>query len=350
MYIDAHVHFRDFNQKNKETIKHGLEVARDSGLVAVFDMPNTDPPLMTRDLVIDRLKTARDADVPEVFYGIHIGLTSNIEQIKQAVEVYREFDEVIGMKLFAGHSVGDLGVINFEDQRTVYKTLTREGYDGFIALHCEKESKLHPELWNSSHPITHCHARPEISEIESVKDQILLIKETGFKGKPHIAHISAPEAVELVNKAKEDGLDISSGSCPHHFIYDWGQMVSENGILLKMNPPLREPKSREKMFQYLREGKIDWIETDHAPHTLDEKVKEPFMSGIPGIAWWPVFEEYLRHHDFSDNEIEKLTFSNVANRFGLDISQRRPKTLTDRRQDYPFNPYKSMEEEIGWKG
>ena len=281
---------------------------------------------------------------------MYIGLTADKEQLMQAVGVYREsFPHVVGMKLYAGHSVGDLGVIELKDQRIVYETLTREGYDGVLAVHCEKEKHIHRELFNPLNPITHCHAQQEKAELESVKDQLRLAYETGFKGKLHIAHISSPKAVELVNKAKERGLDASSGICPHHFIYDWGEMHRKNGLLYKMNPPLRSPESREQMFDLLHEGKIDWIETDHAPHTLNEKVKEPFMSGIPGIASWPVFIEYLRHHNFSDDEIERLTFSNVVNRFGIDISQKKPRNLMDRVGDYPFNPYEPMEKELGWR-
>ena len=350
MFIDPHVHLRDFNQKEKETVKHGLEVARNSGVVALFDMPNTSPPIMTRVLVLDRLRIAKDADVREVFYGMHMGLTADVEQVKRAVEIYREFSQVIGMKLYAGHSVGDLGVTELEDQRRVYETLTKEGYEGILAVHCEKEDLIHRNLFNPLNAITHCHAQPEEAEVESVKDQLELVYKTGFKGKLHIAHISSPRAVKLVNDAKERGLDISSGICPHHFIYDWGKMRCEDGILYKMNPPLRSPESKEKMFDLLRKGKIDWIETDHAPHTLNEKVKEPFMSGIPGIASWPVFREYLRHHEFSDYEIERLTFSNAVKRFGIDIPRKKPGTLVNCVDDYPFNPYESMEKKIGWKG
>ena len=348
MYIDSHVHFRDFNQHRKETIRHGLEVARDSGLDAVFDMPNTDPPIMTRDLIVDRLRLARDAKVPEVFYGIYMGLTANSEQIKCAVEVYRGFPEVIGMKLYAGHSVGNLGVITEQDQSTVYETLSREGYEGVLAIHCEKEDELNPKLWNSREPITHCHARPEKAEVESLKDQLRLAYETGFNGKLHIAHISSPKAVDLVVKAKEQGMDVSCGVCPHHFIYDWNQMYDENGLLWKMNPPLRKPESREEMFRLLREGKIDWIETDHAPHKLNEKLNDPHMSGIPGIAWWPLFEEFLRQQNFSDLQIENLTFSRVAERFGIDIRRNR-RNMRDRRSDYPFDPYQKMAEELTWQ-
>ncbi len=346
MYIDSHVHLRDFNEKHKETIKHGLEVARDSGVDAVFDMPNTDPPIITRDLVVDRLRLAKDAGIDSVFYGVYIGLTGNSEQVKQAVDIYREFPQVVGMKLYAGHSVGNLGVINLEDQRTVYKVLSEQGYEGVLAIHAEKESEINHKHWNPLNPITHCHARPEKAEVESIKDQIKPAKEYRFKGKMHIPHISSPIAVELVQSAK-DSLDISCGVCPHHFIYDWQQMASKNGVLWKMNPPLRSPEARQKMLNHLRIGDIDWIETDHAPHTLDEKIKEPFMSGIPGLPWWNLFEEFLRNNNFNDRQIEELTFNNIMNRFGIPI-KRTSRQIVDRRNDYPFNPYAPIEKEIGF--
>lgn len=349
MFIDAHVHLRDFHrQAHKETIAHGLLVARDSGLDAVFDMPNTDPPIMTRELVIERLNLAKAADVPEVFYGLYMGLTADPEQVKKAVEIYREFPQVVGVKLYAGHSVGNLGVIRLEDQYTVYKILTAEGYDGALAVHAEKESELEPNKWNPREPISHCHARPEEAEIASIGDQLTLIEQVGFGGKLHIAHISVPGAVELVNQAQARGVNVSSGVCPHHLIYDWQQMTAEKGILWKMNPPLRSPESKEKMLQLLRDGNIDWIETDHAPHLLTEKTQAPFMSGIPGIPWWPMFEEYLRRHDFADAEIERLTFTNVIERFDLDISRTR-REIKDRRGDYPFNSYKVIEKELNWE-
>ena len=355
MYLDAHVHFRDFNQRH-ETIAHGLEVAFDSGVDAVFDMPNTDPPILTRDLVVDRLKIARAANVARVFYGLYIGLTADPEQVKCAVEIYREFSQVVGLKLYAGHSVGKLGVTNKEDQCLVYETLTREGYDGVIAVHCEKESNLNSNVWFPPQPITHCFARPEKAEVESVKDQLELVRRTKFSGKLHIAHISSPVTVDLAVDAKVQGLNVSSGICPHHFIYDWNQMYDQNGILWKMNPPLRESASREKIFQYLKEGKIDWIETDHAPHPLDYKTgvaldrsgKPLYMSGIPGIAWWPLFEEFLRRQNFSDRLIEDLTFNNALKRFNLSLDRSHCQ-IKDRRADYPFDPYQQMAIDLGWK-
>ena len=347
MYIDTHVHFRDFKESYKETIRHGLEVARDSGVDAVFDMGNTDPPVIARESVIARFRLAREANVPEVFYRINMVLTEDTEQVKRAADVYREFPGRVNMKMYAGHSVRNMGVTSFDAQRNNYIILNREGYDGILVIHCEKESLLLPNLWTPEDPVTHCYARPEISEIESVKDQIALAKQAGFKGKLHVAHVSSPAAVDVIDAERKAGLDISCGVCPHHFIYNWTQMKKPDGVLWKMNPPLRSPESQQRLFQYLKEGRIDWIETDHAPHTLDEKTKPPYASGIPGLAWWPLFEEYLRRKDFSEQLIEDLTFNNAARRFGLQIERKRRK-LVDRRKDYPFDPYKEIAEQFGW--
>lgn len=350
MFIDCHVHLRDFEkQRHKETIKHGLEVARDVGVDAVFDMTNPDPPVLDEETLLRRLDLAEDANVPEVFYGSYIGLTAEPEQLKSAVKIYRKyFPRVVGFKLFAAHSVGKLGVIRFEDQLVVYGTLAEEGYDGVKVVHAEKESELITKVWNPGIPISHCLARPEKAEIESVKDQITLARYTKFKGKLHIAHISSPKAVDLVDEARKQGMNISCGVCPHHFVYDMSQMFNENGVLWKMNPPLRNLNNPLLMLEYLRAGKIDWVETDHAPHSLDEKIKEPFMSGIPGLPWWPLFVEYLRFNNFSDKRIEEVTYSAVRDRFGIDI-KRNVREIKDRRKDYPFNPYTPIEEKIGWK-
>lgn len=349
MYIDSHVHLRDFKQEHKETVYHGLVVARDSGVDAVFDMLNTDPAGTTEEVIRDRMDLAHQANVPEVFYGAYVVVTPDPEQIKHAVEIYRKyFPQVVGIKMFAGHSVGNMGIVEKDDQWMTYAVLTREDYDGLFPVHSEKESKMMPGAWDYRMPVSHCLARPEAAEIESVEDQIQMAEHTGFKGKLHIPHISSPKAVGLVVEAKRRGLDVSCGVCPHHIIYDWEKMLDEDGIQYKMNPPLRPPESRDMMFRHLKEGNIDWIETDHAPHSLKEKNAAPFMSGIIGLPWWPMFEEYLRYHEFSDAEIERLTFSNVLERSGVDVKRsRRP--IKDRRGDYPFNPYEQIEKELGWK-
>ena len=110
--IDPHVHLRDWNQKDKETVKHGLSVAERAGIDAVFDMPNTDPALISANNIEQRIKLAESAE-SEVFYGLYAGLTANPEQIKEVINIYnRLFPKIVGFKLFAGKSTGNMAVIS----------------------------------------------------------------------------------------------------------------------------------------------------------------------------------------------------------------------------------------------
>lgn len=201
------------------------------------------------------------------------------------------------------------------------------------------------DIWRSIEPISHCFARPPEAEIASVKDMIKFTLDYKFKGKLHIAHVSVPESVEDIDDARDLGMDISCGVCPHHFIFDYEIMRGENGIMYKMNPPLRKPGDNKKMLEFLRRGKIDWVETDHAPHTIEEKTSGNFMSGITGIQNWDFYKEYLLINGFTTGQVEKLTFGNVIERFGFEV-ERNNLPLKNRRGDYPFNYYKLAEREL----
>jgi len=344
--IDPHVHCRDGAQRQKETIAHALKVAEESGLSAVFDMPNTSPPITTRDLVLERLKIAQDAKSP-VVYGLYIGLTSDPHQIEEAIMVWRElFPKVVGLKLYAGHSVGDLAVVDEDDQRQVYEVLAKEGFIGVLAVHCEKEALIKPELWDPLHPETHSESRPAISEIESIKDQIRFAKKAGFKGTLHICHITTPEGVDLVDSAKGD-LKITCGVTPHHCVLNLGvQSRSEEPILFKVNPPIRDEQTTERMLRYLMQGRIDMIETDHAPHTYDDKT-ENFMSGFPGLPFYPHFVKFLRKEGMNREEVLNLTHHNINRIFGTDLKERIHKPNLSLETEYEFDVYKKVKEE--WK-
>ena len=349
MFIDPHVHFRDWNltEKTGETVAHGLEVALASGVDAVFDMPNTDPAVMTREDLLDRLHLARDSGFNDnVFYGVYMGVTADMDQVRGAADLVGRFTHAVGLKLYAGHSTGNLGVTREEDQERVYETLSQVGYEGILAVHCEKESKMDGSIWTPGNPRSHCLARPESAEIASVRDQLEFALRYDFPGKLHIVHVSSPTAVEMIDVAREN-LDVSCEVCPHHFIFDYGEMDKPDGILYKMNPPLRSPDSRGRLFEYLRAGKIDWLATDHAPHTLGQKKGQDAASGVTGVNRWDLFREYLSHHGFDDPLIERLTFGNVRERFDIDIEDRNMPT-EDRTKDYPVDFYEGIAREIGY--
>ncbi|MFH1838629.1 MAG: dihydroorotase [Candidatus Kuenenbacteria bacterium] len=319
--IDPHVHCRDWTQNHKETISHALSVAEKAGLSGIFDMPNTNPLIISREFVKKRLDDAKKTKSP-VFYGLYVGITSNPFQIKEAVMIWKEFfPKVVGLKMFAGHSVGNLGIISENEQKLVYQILSNEDYKGVLVVHCEKESFLKPDLWDPLNPVSHSYARPIEAEVESIRDQIKFAKNYQFKGTLHIAHISVPKSVELVDNArKRKKIKISCGLTPHHCSLDYESIPkSSEGLLYKVNPPLRDKKSVKKMLKLLKQGKIDWIETDHAPHTLKEKLEKPYMSGFPGLPYYPCFINFLKKQSFSDMQIKNLTYNNICNIFGFNF-------------------------------
>ena len=350
--IDPHVHCRGWAQSHKETRAHALSVAEKIGLSGIFDMPNTSPPVNSRELIEKRLEDA-DKVGSSVFYGIYAGLTSNPNQIREVVKAWREFfPRVVGLKMFAGHSVGNLGIIKEDEQNLVYQTLVKEGYSGVLAVHCEKESLLKKDLWNPKNPISHSYARPPESEVESIKDQIKFATESRFKGNLHIAHISVPESVGLVDRARqEEKIRITCGLTPHHCCLNYDLIPkSQEGLLYKVNPPIRAVDSSGGILSLLKQGKIDWIETDHAPHTLKEKTGKAldaegnpqYMSGFPGLPFYPHFLDFLRTGGFSEEQIRNLTHKNICDTFNINLPERNITPNRTLHKEYEVDVYGGM--------
>ena len=317
--IDTHVHFRDENERHKETIKGGLQKAKNFGILAVCDMPNTNPPRLYISDIQRRIKIAKKANL-DIGYFLWAGISAKKDQIKEMIIAEKEIPEVLGIKLYAGSSTGNLGIINIEDQRMIYKELAKNNFKGVLAVHCEREDMLCPDFWNSKIPKTHSKARPPKAEIEATKDQIRFAKETSFKGSLHICHISLPETLKEIKNARKDGLEISCEITPHHFLLDENKMEGKEGLLYKVNPPLR---SKEKVIELrnklmdLFKDQVDWlwIATDYAPHTMEEKLNLPYASGIANYNLYKEFLDFLRAKGLSFEEIEKFTYRNIKKRF-----------------------------------
>jgi dihydroorotase len=314
--IDPHVHCRDFEENYKATIESTLDLAMHQGVKYVFDMPNTRPPIIDEATLKRRLDS-----VPQRYkenYFLYLGLTADDDQVKRAVELYHNYPQVIGFKMFAGKSVGGLAIINPDKQFEVYKTLTEEKYEGVIAVHCEKEDYIKP-VFNPKIPITHAFQRPPIAEIESIKDQITFAKESGFKGNLHILHLSTSEGLEEVIKAKKL-IKITSGVTPHHIMLNYSSMLGNMGLMYKVNPPLRDISNVFALRRALKEDKIDWIESDHAPHTLDEKLSK-YFSGMPSLLLYRTFvSNFLPYIGLSAKQIENLTYNNIIRTFSNKLS------------------------------
>ncbi len=314
MRIDPHVHCRDGNQNYKDTIKHIFKVCDEQGVDKIFDMPNTSPPIVNEKDVIERLNLVPQEAKER--YHLYIGATSNPKQLQDAAEIVKKYNEVIGIKFFAGQSVGDLAIIPEDKQKLVYKTLAENNYKGVIALHCEKEEFIDNSKFNPKEPITHSYSRPIVSEVESIRDQIKFAKEFSFKGTLHVCHVSSSESVNLINS--EEDIKITCAVTPHHILWDNSMLGREDGLLYKMNPPLREREEVNSLKNDLLKGKINWIETDHASHAIGEKLFSPYMSGFPSLYLYKKFiEEYLPELGLSSEQINKLTYDNIVEVFKI---------------------------------
>ncbi len=346
--IDIHVHFRDGVQSEKETIEHGYGVAHKAGILSCFDMPNTQPPLTSKDAIEKRLVMGQ-ASVTKVnekaTYRIYAGLTSSEEQIEEMVALYnKHFPRIVGFKMFAGHSTGNMGIVEKDEQRKVYAELVKQDYRGVVAVHCEKTSRMNEALFNPDEPYTHGTARPAIAEIESINDQIELIQETNFKGHLHVCHISCQAGIEAVRVAKTREMNISCGATAHHALLN-EEAYADLGLLAKMNPPLRNEQDRSAVFASLLCGDIDMIESDHAPHTL--KDKQAGASGIPGFAGTLLLIKALRQAGIDEELLNRLCGKNANTIFSISLpvsvpsNKRIDEILQEVRSAYPFDAFRT---------
>ena len=347
--IDPHVHLRDWGQAGTETLRHGLSVAFRAGLDAVFEMPNTDPPLVTREAIrrrIDDADAACRAAGIRIFHGLYAGLTAVPRQIEEAVRAWKElFPRVVGLKMYAGHSTGQMGIVDPGEQALVYRTLAALGFDGVLAVHCEKEELLRPGEWDPARPVSHVRARPPAAEVASVDDQKKLASKTHFRGTLHVCHISTPWALDLLRgRHEEQGSPgappyrVTCGLAPHHALLDANMMEGAEGMLLKVNPPLRPLPMPGMMLQRLVDGDIDWVETDHAPHTRRDKM-EGFASGFPGFAFYPKFVDLLAQRGLSQERIREVTHGAVCRTFGIAIAETGRKPEAHLEKEYEIDAF-----------
>ena len=337
---DAHVHFRDWNQSNKETIPHGMLTGAQAGFDVFFDMPNCNPPLTDRKTIEQRLEKGLEAEKLladegfEVHYHLYCGITSDKNQIAEVVKAFQDlFPRVCGLKMFASQSTGNMGIVEEENQKSVYTTLAQLGYTGVLAVHCEKERLFRADQ------SAHCRKRPPESEEASVRDQIRFAEEENFRGTLHIAHISTEGSLNAVREARERGkIRITCGATPHHILLN---SDAETDIV-KMNPPLRSESDRLGVWNALSDGTIDWVESDHAPHTLEDKKNG--ASGLPGFEGMLLLIRKLREAGMREERITELFCTNALRAFEINEKTKGVPVITDRmiegaKNAYPFSAW-----------
>ncbi len=358
--IDLHIHSRDAEQAYKETVLRCIKIAYKVGIDGMLVMPNTSPTLTSEGTIDDEFERQDEAiarlDLEGKFWaGVWAGITANEDQIREFCELYKEHRQtdkrIAGGKLYAGKSTGSLGIIDPEEQKFVWHKIVENKYEGPVPVHAEEETEMRSELWDYTNPYTHTLARPPEAEVRSVLNQIKFAYEAGFKGRMHICHISVPAALELIEKSRDlVPFKITCGLTPHHAMLHDKMMQGIGGLYKKMNPPLRTKEMQKTMIRALIDGRINCVESDHAPHTKKEKtdptLEKPFASGVPVLPYWPVFIRHLKINHLSWEHIHKITHDNVAEMLDIDIpnSKRIEKLVEegfeDLSEEYEFDAFK----------
>ena len=242
--IDPHVHLRGLEWKHKATFLSETQAAIAGGYWAIFDMPNTPPTTITRS-ALDRKATSLDLHAICDF-GIYFGAS----QIGNYDEYVAVMEEVCGLKMFCNATTGDLLI---EDQAEREKHISAWMNHKLLAVHAEGKTVL------------------DILNIVRKDDQ-----------PTHFLHISTEEEIEYLTSAKEEGLPITVGVCPHHLWLTEDDLPRLGGFG-RMKPELKTKADQEALWRAIDAGVVDVIESDHAPHSIAEKesLKPPY--GVPGL-------------------------------------------------------------------
>ena len=307
--VDVHVHLREPGFEYKETIKTGTTAAAHAGYTDIFSMPNLSPAPDTVDHVNVQLKAIEKDAV------IHVHPYGCITEGQKGEGKLVDFASLKDM--VAGFSDDGRGVQSDELMRQAMKECKALGKT--IVAHCEVNDLLcggyiHDGIYAAKNG--HKGICSE-SEWRQVERDINLVRETGCSY--HVCHISTKESVDLIRKAKAEGLPVTCETAPHYLIL-CDEDLKEDGAY-KMNPPLRSRADKEALIEGILDGTIDCIATDHAPHSAEEKAKglKDSAFGISGleIAFPLMFTHFVKNNKIHVERLIQLMSINPRRIMGL---------------------------------
>ena len=212
-----------------------------------------------------------------------------------------------------------MGILDHGIQKIIWELKGKMKYDGVSIGHFEDE-KLFSGYFDYKEPESHSRRQNSISEVVQVEKQIRNARDTGFQGTFYIAHVSFYETVEFIEREKNKlPFDVVKEVTFHHMFLNHDD-YEIHGNRVKMNPPLRSKKVQEQLLEYVLQGKLDVIGTDHAPHPVDRKDSDLPPSGIPALPFWPKGIELLRREGINEELLENLIFHNANKIFKLGLT------------------------------
>ena len=326
-FCDVHVHFREPGFSYKETIASGSAAAARGGYTAVCAMPNLNPgPDSVENLRVQTDIIKKDALISVFPYA--------------AITVGEKGEKLADLEALAPHVIAfsdDGKGVQSEDMMRE-AMIRAKSLGKMIVAHCEvnellKGGYIHDGEYAKMHGHKGICSESEWRQIER---DLRLSKETGCAY--HVCHISTKESVELIRKAKAEGINVTCETGPHYLVLDENDLKEEGRF--KMNPPLRSLADREALIEGIIDGTIDMIATDHAPHSAEEKAKglKDSAFGIVGLetAFPVLYTKLVKENIISLEKLVKLLTENPRRRFGM--SQTGDFTVWDLNESYKIDP------------
>ena len=316
--IDEHVHFREPGMTAKADIHSESRAAVAGGVTSYMEMPNTVPQTTTQTLLQDKFDLAAEKSLAN--YSFYIGATNdNLDEI-----VKTDPSKVCGVKLFMGSSTGNMLV----DKESVLETLFKES-PCLIAAHCEDEdiirrNTLRYKELAENHEIVpdasiHPLVRTEEACFRSTEKAVSMATKTGAR--LHVMHISTHAELSLFqNNISLGTKKITAETCPHYLLFD-DRDYARLGFAIKCNPAIKSTNDRLSLWQGLKNGNIDTIGSDHAPHLREEKFTDSYFtakSGFPSIQHnFTLMLDNFNRNGLKITDLVKLMCHNPASLFRI---------------------------------
>lgn len=306
--IDTQVHFREPGLEHKEDLESGTRGAVLGGITSLFEMPNTNPSTLTKEALEDKLHRAKGRAWTD--HAFYMGAAdSNADQLGEL----EKLQGCCGVKVFMGSSTGSLLV---QDDATLLKVL-KSGRRR-VAIHAEDEYRLieRKHLAEAEgHPRAHPIWRDEEVCLRATQRLIRLAREA--KRRVHVLHVTTAEEMAFLAQHK----DIATVEVlPQHLTLTAPECYERLGTLAQMNPPIRDKRHQDALWQAIREGVVDVLGSDHAPHTLEEKAK-PYPqspSGLTGVQTMvPLMLNHVAEGWLSLQRMVDLLSTSQARVFGI---------------------------------
>lgn len=312
--IDDHVHFRDPGLTDKADIHSETRAAAAGGVTSFMDMPNTIPNALTQKLLEEKYNLASGKSL--INYSFYMGASNdNLDEILKT-----DPEKVCGIKVFMGLSTGNMQVGDDAALENIFS-----GAPTLVAVHCEDEktikansAKIADHFGDDAPTRVHPLIRTEEACYLSSSKAVKLAKK--YNTRLHILHLSTAREMELFdNTLPLKDKRITAEVCVHHLWFS-DEDYDEKGNFMKWNPAIKTAEDREGLFRAVLNGKIDVVATDHAPHTLEEKLKPYFKapSGGPAVqhALVAMLEFYHQERISLEQIVEKMCH-NPATVFGI---------------------------------